>query len=49
MAFKGFFKTIKDEVKNEIGRQIDRTVNKKGGGVEDGENGENSGKVICKQ
>ncbi|XP_021945199.1 calpain-A isoform X2 [Folsomia candida] len=45
MAFKGFFKTIKDEVKNEIGRQIDRTVNKKGGGVEDGENGENSGKV----
>ncbi|ODM97214.1 Calpain-A [Orchesella cincta] len=32
MAFKGFFKAIKKEVTNEIGRQIDKAVNKKGGG-----------------
>lgn len=32
MAFKGFFKAIKKEVTNEIGRQIDKAVNKRGGG-----------------
>ncbi|CAL8090943.1 unnamed protein product [Orchesella dallaii] len=32
MAFKGFFKAIKKEVTGEIGRQIDKAVNKRSGG-----------------
>lgn len=32
MAFKGFFKAIKKEVTGEIGRQIDKKLNKFSGG-----------------
>lgn len=40
MAFKGFFKAIKKEVTGEIGRQIDKKLNKYTGGGKAGEEDE---------